>query len=180
MSNKHFFKTEYKIFTAYCKSHNHPTARKITTNAKISRATLYRHHYNAQSILRDYEDLILATYSHKIEALTKRKTSTKVLFLRTLIFISRHGKVFRALFTDGRKEIIKQILKKLKPSVTITWRPVNCLDKIYSIYENEVLGVIEIWSEYNFSATKLSRALSDILYLTKTAPERLAPLGSGL
>lgn len=176
MSNKHFFKTEQAIFIAYYKSRDYPSAQRIATNARISRSTLYRHHHNAQSIPRDYENLITATYSRRIQGLIKKGASTKILFLRTLIFISHHKKVFKALFTDGRKEVVKQMLAKLKPVIITNWDQKDPLDKAYNVYENEVLGVIEAWSRCDFSSIRLNKTLNDILYLTRTAPKRLKPI----
>lgn len=176
MSNKHFFKTEQAIFVAYCKFRDYPSARKIATDARISRSTFYRHHYSALSIPRDYENLITATYNRRVQELIKRGASTKILFLRTLVFISHHKKVFKALFIDGRKEVVKQMLAKLKPAIIINWPHADPLDKAYNVYENEVLGVIEAWSKYDFSSAKLNKTLNDILYLTRTAPKRLEPI----
>lgn len=177
MSNKHFFKTEQAIFIAYCKFRDYPSARRIATDARISRSTLYRHHCSAQNIPRDYENLITATYRRRVKELIRREVPPKILFLRTLIFISRHKKVFNALFIEGRKEVIKQMLSELKPSIISIWHNRNSLSKAYNIYENEVLGVIEVWSKCDFSSVKLNKTLNDILYLTRTAPKRLAPLG---
>lgn len=176
MANKSFRKTEQAIFFAYCKFRDCPSVRKIASNAKISRATLYRHHKNAQRIPRDYEELIIATYNRRIKELIKKSAPVKILFLCTLVFISRHKKVFDALFIEGRKDVIKQMLNRLKPAIITTWHYKDPSNQAYNVYENEVLGVIETWGKSDFSATKLDKTLSDILYLSKTAPERLHPL----
>lgn len=64
----------------------------------------------------------------------------------------------------------------IKPSIISEWKIGGDLDKIFNIYENEILGVIEFWSEENFSNQSLNRALNDVLYLTTIARKTLLPL----
>ena len=177
MSNKRFRKTEQAIFIAYYTLKDYPTARKLAKRAHISRATLYRHHTNPTKIPRNYEEYLLATYSRIIHRLINKDQATlKVLFLRTLIFISINDKVFGFLFLDGHQDIIKKMFRKLKKRVLQEWNMAGNLEKLYIVYENEVVGVIEAWHQKDFSKKYLAATLDDILFLTKTSPHRLSRL----
>ena len=176
MSNQRFFKTEKAIFIAYYKLKDYPSAKKIARHAKISRSTFYRHHQAANNIPRDYEEFLFNSFKDEIKRYLKNDSNLSTVFLRLLVFISNHKAIIKALLDDGRKESIKRMLSQLRPAIIYYWRPANNSDKTYNIYENEMLGIIETWSKHNFSTTKLNHVLNDTLYLTKTAPKRLAPL----
>ena len=176
MSNKRFRTTEKAIFIAYCKLKDYPTAKKLARAARISRTTLYRHHQKAQTIPIDYENYLIKTFTRTVKTLQKRCPDLKILILRTLVFIYNHKEVFRALFNDNHKEVIKQMLKILKPSIIDEWHLAGDLAKMYNIYANEVLGVIEAWGAQGFPKGSIDQVLSDILYLTDTARQNLAPI----
>lgn len=173
MLNKQFQKTEYAIFIAYCKFRDYPTTKRIAKHAKISRSTLYRHHRSTQKILHDYEELIIAAFSNIAKQLIDKQATEKNLFLHTLVFIVNHKEVFQALFSDGRKEVIKSMLGTLKPALIKRWNTTGGIDKVYNVYENEILGIIESWSKHQFSKSQLEKVLNDIINLTNTAPTRL-------
>lgn len=177
MTNKRFRQTEHDIFIAYYKLKNHSDTKSLAHHAGISRSTLYRHHQKSQNIPDDYEDYLLLTYNRLIQdCLRSKTTSLSNIYLRTLVFISNHKEVFVALFSDGHQGIIKKMLANLGPKITAFLCLDSKMSTAYIVYENEILGVIEVWSKHNFSSTKLDKTLKDILYLTSTAPERLAPL----
>lgn len=177
MSNKRFLKTEQAIFVTYCKFRDCPSAKKLAKMAGVSRSTIHRHHQSAHSIPRNYEEFLLRSYTRAISSLLKKpRTPLKILFLRTFAFISNHGDTFTVLFSKGRKEIVGQILKKLKPRIISSWHHRNNLDQIFSIYEKEIIGVIELWSKHDFAASMLEDSLEKTLYLTQTAPKHLGPI----
>lgn len=177
MSNQRFRKTERAIFIAYCKVEDYQNARKIAKYANISRSTLYYHHKKAKNIPVDYEDFLMQVYQKSIQNyLYQKDTSLRVIFFRSLIFIASNRVVFKALFRDNRKEIVKKILNSLKNRILIEWKMTQVSSKFYLVYENEILGIIEIWSKQNFSNKALNSALDDILYLTATARRQLLPL----
>ena len=177
MANKRFRKTEYAIFFAYYRLGSYPSAIKLARTAKISRSTLYRHHKKIQKIPVDYEDFLLHDYARAIQKLIRREAKTRCVFLHTLVFISAHKRVFIALFREERKDIIKNMFGLLKRRIVIKeWRLAGDIDKMYNIYTNEVLGIIEAWSVQNFSNKTLEQVLNDILYLTKASRKKLLPL----
>ena len=177
MRNKNFQKNDHAILVAYCNLRNRHSVKKITHHAKISRSTFYRHHRKTHDILFDHEEALYSAYQRAIEESISVKPDEKVLYLKTLVFISSHKVVFRALFKNGRKETIKKMLAMLRPYIIIHWSARNNNDKLYNIYENEILGVIEYWgNRYDFEKSKIDKTLRDILYLTRTAPRRLGAI----
>ena len=177
MSNKHFYKTEQAILIAYYKLKDFPKACKIAKQAGISRSTFYRHHSSAYSIPYDYEAYLFSLYSYTIQKLLRRsQISVKLAYLRTLAFISNHRDLFKILFSENRKEVIKKMLHRLRPLISQSW-PASCnTDQAFNIYANEVLALIELWGKHDFSVSMLSSTLSEVLYLTKTAPRHLSPI----
>ena len=181
MANKKFRVKERAIFIAYFKLKDYPSAKAISRMANISRPTFYRHHQNAASIPKDYEDYMVSVFARKIRKyLSRKNVDSRFVFFRTLVFISSNKEVFKALFKNDHKEVAKRMLEILKPKITEKWRLSNGLDKLYNIYKNEILGIIEIWCQQNFSDCHLNAVLEDIMYLTKTARTKLLPLTKNL
>lgn len=176
MANERFFKTEKAIFIAYCKLRDYPSAKKIAQRAKISRATLYRHHRKVAKIPEDYEKYLLEKYHKTMRGFVKKEAKIRILYFRALVFMMNNKDIILALFQEGRKEIIKNMADRLKDRVVNEWKIGGDLSKMFSIYKNEIVGVIEDWAEQDFSEKKLNKTLDDIVYLTQTARQRLLPL----
>ena len=177
MSNKHFQKTEQAIFLTFYKLRDYPSAKLIAKKAGVSRSTFYRHHQSAYSIPGDYEKYLLTMYDNAIRGLLhKDDVALKVLFLRTFVFIANYKGILTKLFTEGHKEIIKRMVRRLKPRVTNSWLLAIDKDQAFTIFENEFLGIVEIWSKQGFPISELNSLLIKTLYLTRTAPEHLAPV----
>ena len=177
MTNKRFRKTERAIFASYCRLRDYPSAQEVAKAAKVSRSTLFRHHRKVQNIPSDYETFLLNVYIKRMHRfLQNENTDMRVIFFRLLIFVSNHRDAFLTLFARGKKDIIKEMFQPLKSRITHKWKISGNLDNIYNIYENEVLGVFEIWAKHGFSAEFIDFALNDILYLTRTACRSLSPL----
>ena len=174
MANKKFSKTEKAIFLAYYKFRDFPSAKALARHAKISRSTLYRHHKKPSALPKDYEKYLLKIYARKMRAFLNKNPPLKTLFFRTLIFIHTHRLIFKALFKSGDKEIIKKMLDKLKPKILKNWNYAGSTEKLYKVYQNEVLGLIETWSENDFNIKEIESVLNDILYLNKTTPKHLS------
>ena len=176
MQNGRFFKNERAIFIAYYKLKDYPSAKKLARIAGVSRSTLYRHHKRVQLISSDYEDYLLKNYRKTIKRFLANNSNLKNIYLRTLVFISSNREVFQALFKENRKDIVKRIINFIKPRIFAEWHLSGNLDKIYCVYANGVLAIIEIWYKTNFSNQTLELALNDILYLTKNTRRNLLPL----
>lgn len=177
MSNKRFLKTEKAIFVAYCKLQDYPSAKKLARRAQISRSTLYRHHKIVQNIPQDYENYLINVYHRRIKKYhPKSYNDLEIIFLRTLVFISNNKEIFMVLFNEGRKDIIPKMFDCLRSDILGQWNDAKISDKIYSIYKNEVFGIIETWGHHHFSPQRINIALDNIMFLTKTAPKRLSGL----
>ena len=175
MANKKFKATERTIFITYYRLSDLRTAKTIAKKAHISRSTLYRHHPAPRFISDDYEQYLLRIYRRKLKRLlSNNKTELRTVFFRTLLFIHNNKVTFTALFRDGHKDVIEKMLLKIKERILSEWNLATDTNKLYGIYQNEVLSIIEIWSKTNFSIEGIDQALNDIMYLTKTSPRRLA------
>lgn len=175
MSNKQFYKTERAIFIAYSKIRDYPTAKRLTRAAHISRSTLYRHHPRITHIPRDYEGYLLSAYDKAMRRMIHKKgIKLKITILRMLVFIMNHKEVIKLLLNDGRSAVIKKMLNRIKPRLINEWMIGDDFNKIFSIYTNEIVGIIELWGKHNFSDQYLGTILNDVMTITKTAPSRLS------
>ena len=175
MLNRHFRKTEHIILIAYYRLRDYPSAKKLAKLAKISRSTLYRHHHNIWKIPDDYETYLLVIYQRVINPyILKKDFSFKGYYFRTLIFISNHKEAFFLLFIEGHKDIVKKMLDALKPRISAIYHiSGRNLDKIYSIYSNEILGLIENWGRQRFTLSMLNEILNDAIILTEDITNHL-------
>lgn len=177
MINKKFKSTEQAIFIAYYKFMDYPSAKTIAMRAGVSRATFYHHHKAPRFISDDYMQYLLKAYSRKIrKIIIKDNINLKTIFSRTLIFIHSNRDTFKALFNDRHKDIIEKMLTKIKPQILAHWHPAICNDKVFSVYQNEISGIIEIWAKKNFAIKEMNGILDNILFLTNTSPRRLIKL----
>ncbi len=176
MSNKRYRQTEEAILEVLLKSKEIPTVQGLTRRAKISRSTLYRHHRAIPGIIPDYEKEILRDYKKLIKKLFKQKTNLKNIYLRTLFFILQHKRMFKILFKYEGGRIIEKMFFELNSLIIETaYLPKNS-EKIFKIYIKEVAGIIETWSEKNFSETEISKIQKEIIYLTETIRPRLGQI----
>lgn len=175
MANKKFQKTENAIFLAYYKFRDFKTAKALARRAGVSRSTLYRHHQSPERIPENYEKYLLEAYSKTTKKILNQKDiSSRKIYLRMLVFIHSNQIIFGALFKDGRKEIIKGMTDIIKKQILNEWNYPGADKKFFKVYQNEVLGLIESWSEKGFEIEELENILNDILYLNKTTPKHLA------
>ena len=176
MSNKRFYKKEHAIFIAICSCRDFPTVRKLAKMAHVSRSTLYRHHQKIHQIFQDYEEYLLKAYTRITKKFLAKKADYRILVLRTLIFIYNNRETFKELFGHNRKEVVKQMFKLLEPSVVDEWHLAGDLAKMYNVYINEILGIIEAWAAKGFPKDSIEQVLDDILYLTDNARQNLLPI----
>jgi len=177
MRNKRFYKTEYAIFIAYYSFKNYPTAKMLARRAHIARSTLYRHHRRTEEIPHDYEELLVSRYDKYIKKYClKENFNFRKFFLYLLVYIVNNRVFFLPLFRDGRDGAIIRMLRHVRPFILDKWHLDGDMEKMYSVYTNEILGVIETWAKHNFSKKMLGQTLDDIMYLTNSARIKLAPL----
>ena len=65
------------------------------------------------------------------------------------------------------------MLDLIKNPILSEWNYKNP-EKLYKVYQNEVLGLIETWAENGFKADEIETVLNDILYLNKAATKHLS------
>lgn len=176
MANERFRKNEQAILTAYYKLKDYPGAKKLARAAGVSRTTLYRHHKIIQAIPVDYEDFLFRAYKETIRHYLVEDVPIKTLFLRTLVFIHCNREIIQALFRAHHKEIVEKILDYLRPRTTQDWCAVSNPDKVYKVYKNEIMGIIEEWNKQGLSRQDIGLILDNILYLTESAYRSLLPL----
>ena len=178
MRDRRFRKTEEKILAVFFgKNRNGITMVKMAKKAGVGRSTVYVHHHAIREIMSDWEKYILAEYKLNLrKRIKKDKVLLKNLYFDTLIFILRNQKAFRMFLKFDNRGVMKKMLDVLEPKIQILMRLPKNSRKIFEIYESEVTEIIFEWGEKGFPEEKIEKVLSDIMFLTKTARDRLMPI----
>lgn len=175
MKDKRFYHNEIGLcrYRRRCKKSNNVT--KLAKWLRIDPSTVYRHHQSFNDIIRDYEIYVLKEFKQKIKKYLKNEDITlKTIYLHTLSSISENKEMILTLFENDHKDIIKNMLDVIKERITKEWNLHGNLENIFNVYQNEVIGVIEIWAKSKFDTNEIDATLNSVMRLTETAPRRLA------
>ena len=176
LKDQRFRKTEKALIEALFSNKKMLSARVIVKRAKISRATLYRHHGSVYEIVPDYEEYILEKYNRLMRGLVRRKgLKVKTIYHQMLIFIMKNRDIFKMVVERGDGELTGRIVRKIEPKLVEVYRLPKNSEKILVVYEKEIIGVVEGWMRGDFKEDEMV-ILGDIMYLTETMRSRLMPL----
>lgn len=178
MKDRRYRRTEDRILTVFFDENEKDcTMSKMARKARVGRSTIYTHHHAMREIIPDYEDYILAEYSAIARRRLKTKNSSlRIIYLDMLIFVLRHKKIFKMFLKYGDRKILERMVGKLEGRLARYMRFPKRYKKIFRIYVNEIVGVIEEWGEKGFSEKEIEKLLNDVMYLTETAHDRLMPI----
>ena len=178
LKDRRFRKNENLILDIFISEKgSNVTTKKIAKKAKLGRATIYFHHRAVAAIIPDYEKYILASFSASIKKrLLQKNAQLKILYLDMLVFILRHKKIFKMFLKFDDRKIINQMIHRLENKIRNFSRLSEKSTRIWKIYVGEITEVIFIWGRAGFPENKLTEVLSDIMYLTETFADRLAPI----
>ena len=156
MRDCRYKKTEEKLLSVFFDA-RYDTMMQIAKKAGVAYSTVYAHHHSVMKILPDWEEYVLEEY----RAFLRRRS-----YFEMLIFILNYRKYFEAFLKFGDREIIMKM-------IFVMWG-VDEPGKLLRILAGEVAEVIFEWGEGGFSGREIEVVLGDMVYLTKTARERLA------
>ena len=109
-----------------------------------------------------------------IEKLPMKQGEARIHYYVTLGFIVRHKKAFKFLINSGKKK--KKMVRMVEKIVGRKKKLPKNYSKVFRVYTKEIAGVIEEWGERGFRRSEIEIIIKDIMYLKKTARQRLAPL----
>ena len=177
MKNRRFRQTEEIIFKTYFSLNEEIKMKELAKITGVSRATLYRHHKTVNKILPDYEHYIYREFLKEVGRIGFEKgMNVRLYFYRMLSFILANKEVFKVFFVRERTEVIKKMIKKAQPMISLKYHMPKNAEMIFEVYNNEILGVIEGWNKEGLGEKDVDTILEDILYLTDSARHRLMPL----
>lgn len=177
MSDKRFRRTEEKIFVAVFEEENFPGVSLISRKTKLSRSTLYRHHRILHNIVFDYEIYVYRKYKKMMKPyLLNRRISLRILYDTMLCFILAEKRIILALTKIKRYVLITNMIKALKERIELAYHFPKGSRKVFKVFTDEVIGIIDMWGESGFSRDKIEEVLDDMMYLTETAGARLSSL----
>ena len=164
MKDKRYKKTEEKMLSVFFVYPDF-SMRQLAKKAGVGRSTAYLHHHSVGQIIPDCEKYILMEYRRVF----KKDAEVKKIFFEFLIFILKNRQFFELFLRFNDREILIEMLSFLRPYFRGS-------EKCFRIYVAEVTEVVFEWGRGGFSEDKISGVLSDIMYLTRTAYDRLNPI----
>lgn len=177
LKDKRFMKTERAILRAFFGAKRRINTKKLAARAKISRSTFYRHHRNLQRVLPDVEKWLIEEFGEEAEKMSlAKRVKVRFLYYRLLSFIYRRRREFEAILERGDVRTIEKMVNELLPAVGKRYGINREGEEAIRVYEKEVAGVVETWILEDFSTSEKG-VLKDMMYLTRTARERLGALG---
>lgn len=174
LANRRFKKTEDAIMKVFFEDDGCVSAREIAKRVGVSRATVYVHHRAVKEIVPDYEKYILRQYRrmmHKI--LQVGSVQMKVVYIRMLGFIMMNKRIFKLLVRAQGERIFDKMLDELKDKLMTTMGLPKNSQTLIAVYKSEVARLLCEWERRGLKNEELGKVLMDIMYLTKTARERL-------
>ena len=173
--DQRYQKNEEAIMSAFFRAQKGLNGKQLAKAARVSRATLYRHHKGAQAVMSDIEQMILEAYKKDIAKVMNRG-KLRVMFYRMLLFIEGHQKEFELIENRGDERALEEMVLELVPQVVRKYKIPAKYEEVLRIYEKEVTAVVETWILAGFSTSDMG-VLKDIMYLTRSLRERLVKIG---
>ena len=173
--DQRYQKNEEAIMSAFFRAQKGLNGKQLAKAARVSRATLYRHHKGAQAVMSDIEQMILEAYKKDI-AKVMNGGKLRVMFYRMLLFIEGHQKEFELIENRGDERALEEMVLELVPQVVRKYKIPAKYEEVLRIYEKEVTAVVETWILAGFSTSDMG-VLKDIMYLTRSLRERLVKIG---
>lgn len=174
--SRRYEKTEEAILTVFFDNPN-CTMWQLAKKTGIARSTIYTHHRSIERIMPDCENNILAEYDFMLgKKLEIENIELRKLFFYMLVFIVRNRQTFELFLKFGNREVVIKMIGKARAKIVSYAKFPKNYEKMFRVYEGEVVELIFDWGRKDFSEKELMRVLSDIMYLTDTARARLMPI----
>lgn len=175
--DQRFWKNERAIQRAFFRAKRILSAKILARRARVSRATLYRHHKNVYQIMPDVERALIGLFEQQIgEARFKRGIRVQGLFYRMLLFIRKNRVESREVVRRGDERVLEQMVDELMPKIVRSYHIPMKDEEIVRIYQKEIVAVVETWILDDFRESEAS-VLRDMMYLTRTARQHLMAIG---
>lgn len=176
LNNRRFRKTEEAILKVFFEEDNYISLGKMADKVGIARSTIYRHHKTVREIVPDYQKYILRKYRYLMHKIKKGRL--KVMYERMLLFMLQNRQIFEVLLKNGERGVLKSMIVIMEPEIVKYARLPKNYGKVFLVYMNEVVGLIEAWALDGFDEKKMRGLLVDVNYLTDTLRARLKGLTS--
>ena len=173
--DRRFCSNEEAIFDVFSKVDIGISLEIIIRRAGISSSTFYRHHKSINSLLYDYEKMILDCFKQFIQ-ISRKGADLRQTVRRMLIFIVLNKKIIEVVAVKDNFLIIYRMVRVLKRKIELAGYVMENDNRIFDIYVCEVCGVIKGWQEDGYPEQVLMRIENDIVYLTLTINDRLGKL----
>ncbi len=173
--DRRFRSSEEAIFDMFSRVDTRINLKIVKKRAGISSSTFYRHHKSINSLLYDYEKMIMNCF-RRFMRVGYKGADLRQIVRRMLIFIILNKKMIKAVAKKDNYLIIYCMVRTLKRKIEVDGYLIDKDNKIFDIYVCEVCGVIKGWQEDGYTEQALMKIEDDIAYLTLTINERLGKL----
>ena len=178
MKDRRYRKTEEAILTAFFDEYKKgSTMRRLAKKIRVGRSTMYTHHHAIREVIPDYERYILNEYKQCVrERLKVKNIEIKMIYFDMLVFILKNRKFFEVFLKFEDRKIAIKMLGVLENKLVEYMRMPSNSEKILAVYKAEVVEVIFEWGRRDWPEKEIEKVLADMMYLTKTARDRLMPI----
>ncbi|MBQ9018124.1 TetR/AcrR family transcriptional regulator [Candidatus Saccharibacteria bacterium] len=177
MRNKRFRKTEDAILSVFFEEDNYISMGAVAKKIGVSRSTVYHHHRRLGEIIPDYERFMLGKYRRRARRLLRKEgVRLRTIYIDMLLFIMQYENRFQMMRKSGNRNILNKMITEVVPKLDGRMGLPKNSEKILRIYVSEIIEMIDYWGEGGFKDEEMEEVLSDIMYLTDTARQRLRPM----
>ena len=171
MLDKRYQKTEEQILRLFFEYGDSITVENMARIIGVNRSTIYRHHKTTRGIIDDYTQILINKYENKFDKNIRR------YYFSLLVFIMRHKKIFSVFLKMRDRRLLLMILRMNKDNLMKYAGFRKEHGKVFNIYCSEIVAIMKVWGENEFSKDDFDVVLNDVLFLTKNMKVRLGPLG---
>ena len=176
LKNRRFRKTEELILKIVFREGFLVSTRDVANKAGVARSTIYRHHQTLKRVLQDYQKFMVKKFRIWIKSKSNEKMTPKMLYERMIVFIVQNQFVFEMLVKHGGTGVLKEMIMALEPKIVDLVRLPKNHQKVFLVYTNEIVGLIEAWVVDGCDDAKIKSLITDAVYLTETMRTRLKGL----
>lgn len=177
LKDRRFRRIEDAILQVVLEGDYYISPGEMAEKIGVARSTIYRHHKTMRGILLDYQEYILSKYKCLVKIIEGKKgIYTRAWCERVLLFILQYKQIFEMLLKGREVGVLKDMVRMLEPMIAEMVKLPKNHEKMFLVYMNEVVGLVERWIEEGCDDKEIEILMRNVVYLTDTMRLRLKGL----